>query len=82
MQEIFSRRSEPTLAVANYTGWGPGQLEGELDEGSWLSLPATPEHVFRVGDKDLWKVVVGEANARRLAVFLGLGKLPPDPSVN
>ena len=41
VQEIISRKPEPSLAVANYAGWGPGQLEGEFDEGSWLTLPAT-----------------------------------------
>jgi putative transcriptional regulator len=41
VQEVISRKPEPLLAVANHSGWGPGQLEGEFDEGSWLSLPAT-----------------------------------------
>ena len=82
VQEIISRKPEPSLAVANYAGWGPGQLEGEFDEGSWLTLPATAEHVFWAGEKDLWRVVVSEANARKLADLLGLGELPPDPRVN
>ncbi len=82
VQEIISRRSEPSLAVANNAGWGPGQLEGEFAEGSWLALPATAEHVFWSGDKDIWRVVVNEVNARKLADLLGLGALPPDPSVN
>jgi putative transcriptional regulator len=82
VQEVISRKPEPLLAVANHSGWGPGQLEGEFDEGSWLSLPATPEHVFWSGEKELWKVVVSEVNARKLADLLGLGALPPDPRMN
>jgi hypothetical protein len=75
-------KPEPSLAIANHAGWGPGQLEGEFDEGSWLALPATSEHIFWVGDEDLWRVVIHAANARRLADLLGIDKLPPDPRVN
>jgi putative transcriptional regulator len=82
VQEIISRKPEPSVAIANYAGWGPGQLEGEFDEDSWLTLPATSEHVFWAGDKDLWKVVVNEVNAKKLSDFLGLGAMPSDPRVN
>src|SRR5262245_6933084 len=30
VQEIIRRRAEPSLIIANYSGWGPGQLEGEF----------------------------------------------------
>ena len=29
-----------------YAGWGPGQLEGEIDSGSWLVVDARPDDVF------------------------------------
>src|SRR5262245_32217130 len=28
VQEVLRRRSDPCLVIANYSGWGPGQLEG------------------------------------------------------
>src|SRR5207302_1388936 len=58
VQEIIRERPEPSLVIANYSGWGPGQLEGEFGWDSWLTLPAKPEHVFWSGEKELWKVVV------------------------
>src|SRR3954471_13966901 len=82
VQELIVQRPEPSLIIANYSGWGPGQLEGEFGWDSWLTLPATLDYVFWTGDKDLWKVVVNEVNAKKLSEFLGLRELPPDPSMN
>lgn len=31
---------------SGYAGWGPGQLEGELARGDWLTYPACREFVF------------------------------------
>ena len=39
-------RTEPSMILANYAGWGPGQLEGEFGVDSWLTLPATRDYVF------------------------------------
>jgi putative transcriptional regulator len=82
VQEAIRRRAEPSLVIANYSGWGPGQLEGEFDLDSWLILPATVEYTFWTGSKDLWDVVVKEVNAKKLSEFLGLREMPPDPSLN
>ena len=36
-------------------GWGAGQLEQEITENVWLSLPASPELVFETKRPDLWQ---------------------------
>jgi len=82
VQQIIRQRPEPSLVIANYSGWGPGQLEGEFGWDSWITLPATSDHVFWTGEKDLWKVVVGEVNAIKLSEFLGLKTRPADPRLN
>jgi putative transcriptional regulator len=75
-------RAEPSIILANYAGWGPGQLESEFDVDSWLTLPATRDHVFWDDDEELWDVVVKAVNARKLSEFLGLRAVPPDPRLN
>jgi putative transcriptional regulator len=82
VHEIVRRRPEPSLILANYSGWGPGQLDGEFSVDSWVTLPATAEHVFWTGDRELWNVVVNEVSVKKLSEFLGLRAVPPDPSVN
>lgn len=76
------RKTEPSLIVANYAGWGPGQLEGEFREDSWLSCSATLEHVFWARDDDIWEAVIKLIQASDLTRLLGLRHVPPDPRLN
>ena len=43
------------LFILGYTGWGPGQLERELMENGWLSVPANDEIIFSSPDEFKWK---------------------------
>jgi putative transcriptional regulator len=63
---------------AGYAGWGPGQLDGELDEGSWIVEPARPEDVFTDDPESLWSEVL----RRKGGPFAVLAAMPPDPSLN
>jgi putative transcriptional regulator len=63
---------------AGYAGWGPGQLEDELDEQSWVVLPARASDVFTTAPDGLWGDVL-RRNGGGLAV---LALLPEDPHVN
>jgi putative transcriptional regulator len=63
---------------AGYSGWGPGQLEGELEESAWIVEPATPADVFAEDPDALWTLVV----RRRGGDAALLATLPFDPSAN
>jgi putative transcriptional regulator len=63
---------------AGYAGWGPGQLDGELREGSWIVEPALPEDVFTPDPDLLWSSVL----RRKGGPFGLLALMPPDPSLN
>ena len=82
VQQIIRRKTEPCLVVANYAGWGPGQLEGEIEEDSWRSTPAKFEHVFWEGDDDLWEAIRKRMGASDLSQILRIKTVPPDPSLN
>lgn len=41
-----------------YAGWGPGQLEDELSQGSWLVAPVSRDLVFRLPPDSLWQAVL------------------------
>jgi len=42
-------------AFVGYTGWGPGQLNREMQRGSWHVVPADEESVFAGRDETLWE---------------------------
>lgn len=46
--EATARNEGPTeiLVTLGYSGWGPGQLEDEIKQNAWLSVPADPEVIF------------------------------------
>lgn len=63
---------------AGYAGWGPGQLEQELEQGSWYVLDADPEDALSASPGGLWRFVL-QRQGGRLAL---VANFPPDPSMN
>ena len=52
---------ELTRLIVGHAGWGPGQLEEELQESSWLLSDIDPDLVFNTPPERMW-----EASIRRL----------------
>ena len=44
------------LFLLGYAGWGAGQLEKELTDNGWLTLPAEDDVIFNTPDSIKWKV--------------------------
>jgi putative transcriptional regulator len=61
---------------AGYAGWGPGQLEGELDEQAWIVEPATADDPFEEGD--IWSAAL----QRKGGAYALLATMPAEPSLN
>lgn len=65
-------------AYAGHAGWGPGQLEAELEEEAWILEPPRREELFFDNAEGLWGSVLGRKGGR----YALLGRMPPDPSMN
>ncbi|HHI76455.1 MAG TPA: YqgE/AlgH family protein [Gammaproteobacteria bacterium] len=67
--EAMARGEGPAhaLVALGYAGWGPGQLEQEILDNSWLSAPADQAILFELPPAKRW-----EAAAKLLGVDLDL----------
>jgi putative transcriptional regulator len=63
---------------AGYAGWGPGQLEAEMEEESWFVEEALPGDVFTPAPEALWESVL----RRKGPSFHLLSTMPVDPTSN
>jgi putative transcriptional regulator len=61
-----------------HAGWGPGQLEAELESDSWIMDPATEDDVFTSSPEGLWARVLKRKGPR----YAALARIPFDPSMN
>jgi putative transcriptional regulator len=65
-------------AFVGHAGWGPGQLDSELERGDWILEPARREDAFSEAPRDLWSEVL----MRKGGSYALIARMPPDPSVN
>jgi putative transcriptional regulator len=63
---------------AGYAGWGAGQLESEIAEGSWFVLDADPEDALSSQPGGLWRFVLKRQGGQLALV----SSFPADPSLN
>lgn len=63
---------------AGYSGWGAGQLEGEVAEEAWIIEPPMPTELFPDDPASLWSGVL----ARKGGQFALIARMPEDPSLN
>jgi putative transcriptional regulator len=63
---------------AGLAGWGPGQLEAELERDDWITEPALPGDPFTDDPDSLWGAVL----ERKGGSFALVARMPPDPSLN
>lgn len=54
LESLFNRTGRQLRVFNRYSGWAPGQLDGEVQSGGWLILDARQDLVFCDPEK-LWK---------------------------
>lgn len=62
-----------------YSGWGPGQLEAELDQDSWIVCDyVTDQLLFDTGSEVMWRKALENMGGR----FSMYSNYPVDPRLN
>jgi putative transcriptional regulator len=83
MESLAGSDEGQAIFYIGHSGWGPGQLENELAEGSWLVLPCESRHVFTETDLNaLWKEAMTEAGRRQVQSVISIKHVPDNPSDN
>ncbi len=49
---------------SGHSGWGPGQLEGETEQGAWHVFPGDIPTVFDPNLSDVWKRLIDQTTMR------------------
>jgi len=73
--DLDVRRSR---AFVGHSGWGPGQLDDEVERGDWILEPARRDDAFTSSPLGLWESVL----TRKGGSYALVARMPPDPSVN
>ncbi|MFL5862384.1 MAG: YqgE/AlgH family protein [Solirubrobacteraceae bacterium] len=77
-------QEDPALSVrrgrafVGHAGWGPGQLDAEVERGDWILERARREDAFSGEPLELWSSVL----TRKGGSYALVARMPPDPSVN
>jgi putative transcriptional regulator len=69
---------EAVRVFRGYAGWGPGQLEIEIEAGAWLVLDPVPGDLFTGEPDALWRDVLRRQGGR----LSWLATVPDDLSAN
>lgn len=80
MRPLITNDHTPLVPFVGYSGWGPGQLEVELEVGGWMTVPATDEIVF-ADPNEQWNLASRQISDSILA-GAEIRHVPQDPRWN
>lgn len=63
---------------AGHAGWGPGQLDAELEASGWIVEASACDDIFSAAPEELWGAVLTRKGGR----YALLARVPADPSLN
>jgi putative transcriptional regulator len=66
------------LVFCGYSGWGAGQLEGEMESGGWLTCSTSAQQLFHSAPEELWSTTLSSLGG----VYEFFSLMPPDPDMN
>ncbi|MEE9219179.1 MAG: YqgE/AlgH family protein [Acidobacteriota bacterium] len=54
LKQVFGRAAPRARVYFGYAGWGPGQLEAEIEAGAWILAPVDPSLIFDAPSDKVW----------------------------
>lgn len=81
VEKLVWQAEGPMKFFVGYAGWGPGQLEGEMEEGSWVAVLAHSGHIFDAGEEQ-WLDLMKAVATGGLPPGINPKCIPEDPSMN
>ncbi|MCX7807625.1 MAG: YqgE/AlgH family protein [Deltaproteobacteria bacterium] len=63
------RHAKHRFFAVGYAGWGEGQLDAELAQGTWIPLPLDPSIVFECPLSERWEKVLRAAGIDPLRIM-------------
>lgn len=74
LRRVLEEEPAPRARVlAGYAGWGPGQLEGELERSSWLMTEVSLDLIFDVEPAVMWETALRRMGADPSALQMSRG---------
>jgi putative transcriptional regulator len=62
-----------THVLAGYAGWGPGQLDEELNQSAWLIMPVELDLIFEIPAAAAWEMAIRRLGADPHLLQMGHG---------
>ncbi|MGD0896360.1 MAG: YqgE/AlgH family protein [Thermoguttaceae bacterium] len=78
---LMGQTGRPCKVFTGYAGWGPGQLDDEVEQGIWRVAPATSEQIFS-DSRDLWEQLARQVSRLQLRTIFHIKHIPADPLLN
>jgi putative transcriptional regulator len=76
--ELLAPALRGMRVFAGYAGWGAGQVEAEIEEGSWYVVPALAEDLLGARPEQLWTQVL----KRQPGALAWVSTRPANPQLN
>jgi putative transcriptional regulator len=81
LRHLIDNTDSSLQFYVGHAGWNEGQLENEVAEGAWLTLPASVDFVFGENE-DMWVAAMRDVGRAFYRNVLGVRHFPDDPAAN